>query len=79
MKYCYVKYMLNNKGEYIYPENMSNIVWVSTIYDESDNSMIGETEMDVKADGKEIIKLKKEEFEKQKKKLFKKYKDKSSK
>lgn len=64
MPHYQVKYSLGKNNEFVYPESVAGVVWKSTLYHYTDHVMIGETDDDVHANGKEVISLSSDEVRK---------------
>ena len=64
MNFYRVQYTIDKAHNLVYPDAMSGIVWKRAIYHHEKHEMIGETEEEVKADGKDIIELKPDAAEK---------------
>ena len=67
MAFYLVKYMIGNNNEYVYPNSVKRVIWNSTLYHSSENTMVGETDDDVQPDGTNVIALTPDEAEKLKK------------
>ena len=70
MAYYMVRYSLDANNSYIYPESVAGVVWNSIVYHYSKQAMIGETDVDVETDEKQVNSLTSDKA----KKLIKEYK-----
>lgn len=52
-----VRYSVGRSNAYVYPKSVAGVVWTSVVYHATDRVMIGETDMDVKADRKNVVAL----------------------
>jgi hypothetical protein len=59
-----VRYRLGQHNEYVYPASMSAVAWKSVVYHATERVMVGETDADIKADGKDMVALDPQEAKK---------------
>jgi len=57
MKYYKVNYKIGKTGDYAYPGSVANVIWNVTQYHGKNKVMIGGTDSDLKADGKQVAAL----------------------
>jgi len=52
-----VRFQVGQHKEYVYPACMSGVVWKSVAYHGTEHVMVGQTDADIKADGKVVVAL----------------------
>ena len=57
MPHYQVRYSLGPNNEYEYPKSVAGTVWKSVVYHYSDRVMVGETDSEIAAGGKEAVGL----------------------
>jgi len=57
MAYYLVHYSLGENNTYIYPESIAGVVWKSSMYHYTEQTMVGETDATLEVDGKQVISL----------------------
>jgi len=61
MKTYKVTYTRGAQGEYIYPASVAGVTWSNVHYHPAEAFMIGETDAELVADGKDVVLLTKKE------------------
>ncbi len=69
MSHYQVRFKIDKKHAYVYPASVRGVVWKNTMYHFSEPIMVGETDEEVKADGKQVIALMPKEAAKRVKEL----------
>ncbi len=69
MSYYLVHFSRGTNNKFVYPKSVEGVVWKTTTYHYTERIMVGETDAEIKADGKKVIALTSNEAKKQIKKL----------
>ena len=58
MAFYHVKYSIGKNNDYVYPQSVAGIVWSTTVNNNIEMAMVGETDDEVSVDGRDVVALK---------------------